>query len=107
MGCACVSEAAVRRTPNPGGGKGDAGRLVYVPQAVSFLPLLDSDSNRRWCSRLLLVTCALNLLYLLTLLLASRLVYSTIDRRRNAAAMLPTSACGCGCCSWWCWWTPR
>ena len=62
--------------------------LVYIPQAVSCLPLLDSDANRRWCGYLLLATCALNLLYLLVFLIASRLLYSTIDRKRDAAAML-------------------
>ena len=62
--------------------------LVYVPQAVSCLPLLDSDHNRRWCSVLLVVTCVLNLLYLLIFLLASRLLYSSIDRRRDGQQML-------------------
>ena len=62
--------------------------LVYVPQAVSCLPLLDSDANRRWCGMLLLITCALNLLYLLIFLIASRVLYSTIDRQRDAAQML-------------------
>ena len=62
--------------------------LVYVPQAVSCLPLLDSDANRRWCGCLLLVTVALNLFYLLVFFIASQLVYRTVDRKRDAAQLL-------------------